>query len=86
MHSYRTPVFACQTRDATSGHEHDQQMHAGRGGGALLGALDATGAAATEGRAEGKVDVLLGVHADHEGRHVDNLLADTARIRTIREN
>jgi hypothetical protein len=35
------------------------------------------GAATTEGRGQGKVDVLLGVEADHEGRDVDDLLANT---------
>lgn len=49
---------------------------------ATLGSLgllsaDTTGAAATEGRSQGEVDVLLGVETDHEGRNVDDLLADT---------
>jgi hypothetical protein len=48
----------------------------------LLGGLgllppDTTGTAATEGRGQGEVDVLLGVEADHEGGDVDDLLADT---------
>jgi hypothetical protein len=37
---------------------------------------DTAGAAATEGRGQGEVDVLLGVETDDEGRHVDDLLAD----------
>lgn len=37
--------------------------------------LVAAGAAATEGAVEGKVDVLLAVHAHHEGGHIHNLLA-----------
>jgi hypothetical protein len=48
---------------------------------ALLGGLgllppDAAGAAATERRGQGKVNVLLGVETDDEGGHVDDLLAD----------
>ena len=46
----------------------------GGSGGTL--ALDATGAATTVGRVEGKVDVLLGVEADDERGNVDDLLAD----------
>lgn len=46
-------------------------------GGLELLALDTAGAATTEGRGEGEVDVLLGVQADHERRHVDDLLTDT---------
>lgn len=44
-----------------------------------LGLLSADTArtAATEGRGQGEVDVLLGVETDHERRHVDDLLADT---------
>jgi len=47
----------------------------------LLGGLgllppDTTGAAATEWRGQGEVDVLLGVETDHEGGDVDDLLAD----------
>jgi len=47
----------------------------------LLGGLgllppDTTGAASSEWRGEGEVDVLLGVEADHEGGNVDDLLAD----------
>ena len=42
-------------------------------------ALDATRAATTVGRVEGKVDVLLGVEADDERGHVDDLLADAAQ-------
>ena len=52
---------------------------AGLGGLELL-ALDTAGAATTEGRGEGEVDVLLGVQADHERRHVDDLLTDTVTI------
>lgn len=37
---------------------------------------DTARAAATERRGQGEVDVLLRVEADHEGRHVDDLLAD----------
>lgn len=37
---------------------------------------DTTGAAATKGRGQSEVDVLLRVEADHEGGHVDDLLAD----------
>jgi hypothetical protein len=46
------------------------------GGGSGLLAANTAGAAATEGRGKSEVDVLLGVKADHEGRNVDNLLAD----------
>lgn len=47
----------------------------------LLGSLgllppDAAGPATAEGRRERKVDVLLGVEADDEGRDVDDLLSD----------
>lgn len=38
---------------------------------------DTAGAATTEGRGQGEVDVLLGVEADHERGDVDDLLADT---------
>lgn len=38
---------------------------------------DTAGAATTKGRGQGEVDVLLGVEADHERGHVDDLLADT---------
>ena len=43
---------------------------------ALLGVLplDAAGPAATEGRLEAEVNVLLGVQTDDEGRYVDNLM------------
>lgn len=49
--------------------------------GTLLGSLgllaaNATGAASTEGRGQGEVDVLLGVQADDERGDVDDLLAD----------
>lgn len=49
---------------------------------ATLGSLgllssDTAGAAATKGRGQREVNVLLGVQADHEGGHVDDLLADT---------
>ena len=49
--------------------------------GGLLSSLgllsaDTARAAATEGRGKGEVDVLLGVEANDEGRHVDHLLAD----------
>ena len=51
----------------------------------LLGGLgllppDTAGATATKWRGQSEVDVLLGVEADHEGRNVDDLLADTARL------
>mmetsp|Transcript_2558 Transcript_2558/g.9831 ORF Transcript_2558/g.9831 Transcript_2558/m.9831 type:complete len:269 (-) Transcript_2558:5-811(-) len=46
----------------------------GFGGGPL--ARDAAGAALAVGRGDGEVDVLLRVDADHEGGHVDDLLAD----------
>lgn len=47
----------------------------------LLGGLgllspDTAGAATTEGRGQGEVDVLLGVETDDERRNVDDLLAD----------
>lgn len=45
--------------------------------GAGLLAADTARAATTEGRGEGEVNVLLRVKADHVGRHVDDLLADT---------
>lgn len=38
---------------------------------------DTAGAATTEGRGQGEVDVLLGVETDDERGHVDDLLADT---------
>ena len=49
---------------------------------ALLGGVgllspDTAGAATTEGRGQGEVDVLLGVETDDEGRNVDDLLADS---------
>lgn len=47
----------------------------GGGGGTL--ALNTTRAATTVGRSERKVDVLLGVETNDEGRYVDNLLANT---------
>jgi hypothetical protein len=47
------------------------------GGGSGLLAANTAGAAATEGRGKGEVDVLLGVEADHERGDVDDLLADT---------
>lgn len=37
----------------------------------------ATGAATTEGRVQGEVNVLLGVETDDERRNVDDLLANT---------
>ena len=48
---------------------------------ALLGSLgllsaDTTWASSTKWRAEGEVDVLLGVETDNEGWDVDDLLAD----------
>jgi len=48
---------------------------------ALLGGVgllspDTAGAATTEGRGQGEVDVLLGVETDDERRNVDDLLAD----------
>jgi hypothetical protein len=47
----------------------------------LLGGLGllpphTAGAATTEWRSKGEVNVLLGVEADHEGGNVDDLLAD----------
>lgn len=45
-------------------------------GGLGLLSADTAGAAATEGRGQGEVDVLLGVKTDHERGHVDDLLAD----------
>jgi hypothetical protein len=55
----------------------------------LLGGLGllpphTAGATATEWRGQGKVDVLLGVEADHEGGDVDNLLADTVMLLAMR--
>lgn len=38
---------------------------------------DTAGAATSEGRGQGEVDVLLGVETDDERGHVDDLLADT---------
>jgi hypothetical protein len=48
----------------------------------LLGGLgllssDTAGAATTEGRGQGEVDVLLGVETDNERGDVDDLLSDT---------
>jgi nitrous oxidase accessory protein NosD len=40
-------------------------------------AANTAGTAATEGRGQSEVNVLLGVQADHVGRNVDDLLADT---------
>lgn len=45
-------------------------------GGLGLLSADTAGATAAKGRVQGKVDVLLGVETDDEGRDVDNLLAD----------
>ena len=42
------------------------QLTCGQKEAALLGALDAARPAAAKGRAEGKVNVLLAVHADKE--------------------
>lgn len=53
------------------------------GGGLGLLAADTARAAATEGRSQSEVDVLLGVEADHVGGHVDDLLADTVRVVSI---
>ena len=39
--------------------------------------LDATSTATTEGRTQGKVDVLLRVQSHNEAGDVDQLLADT---------
>jgi hypothetical protein len=47
----------------------------GSGGGTL--ALDATRTATTVGGGYREVDVFLGVESDDEGRHVDDLLANT---------
>ena len=51
----------------------------------LLGSLGllppyTSGAATTEGRGQGKVNVLLGVKTNNEGRNVDDLLSDTVKI------
>ena len=40
--------------------------------------LDAAGAATSEGAGQREVDVLLAVNTDHEGGHIDDLLANTA--------
>lgn len=45
-------------------------------GGLGLLSTDAAGTAATEGRGEGEVNVLLGVETNDERRNVDDLLAD----------
>ena len=37
---------------------------------------DTARATTTEGRSHGEVDMLLGVEANDEGRHIDDLLAD----------
>jgi len=50
------------------------------GGGLSLLPPHAAGAATAKGRGQGKVDVLLGVEADHEGRDVDDLLADAVMM------
>lgn len=47
----------------------------GGGGGTL--ALDTTRAPTTVRRGEREVDVFLGIESDDEGRHVNNLLANT---------
>jgi len=46
-------------------------------GGLGLLPADTAGAATTEGRGQGEVDVLLGVETDDERGHVDDLLANT---------
>jgi hypothetical protein len=56
---------------------------------ALLGGLGllpphTAGAAATEWRGQGKVNVLLRVEADHEGGNVDDLLANTVVLLAMR--
>ena len=38
---------------------------------------DTTRTSTTKGRAEGEIDVLLGVETDDEGRNIDDLLANT---------
>ena len=43
-------------------------------------------AATTEGRRQGEVNVLLGVEANHEGRDVDDLLANTIRAVSTHSN
>ena len=42
---------------------------------------DTTRASSAEGRAESEVDMLLGIQTDDEGRNVDNLFANTTRVR-----
>ena len=56
--------------------------------GALLhvAALDAAGAAATEGRLEREVNVALRVEAHHEARHVHQLLAHTKSAQKKEKN
>ena len=51
----------------------------------LLGSLgllaaNTSWASTTEWRGQSEVDVLLGVEADHEGRDVDDLLADAVMM------
>jgi hypothetical protein len=55
----------------------------------LLGGLGllppyTTRTAAAEWRGQSKVNVLLGVEADHEGRNVDDLLANTVKLLVMR--
>ncbi len=54
---------------------HDQVERDGNKRALEVAALVAARAAAAEGAVERKVDVLLAVHAHHEGRHVHDLLA-----------
>lgn len=57
-------------------------------GGSGLLAPDAAGAASTEGRGQGEVDVLLRVETDNERGDVDDLLADAAKalVQTLFSN
>lgn len=50
-----------------------------------VAALDAARAAPAERAVQREVDVLLGIHADHERRHVHNLLPNTANGTDERE-
>lgn len=65
--------------DLFKGRESQGQLHAATNGKASDSLerfpLVAAGAAATEGAVECEVDVLLAVHAHHEGGNVHNLLA-----------
>ena len=83
-----TPVVATTSLHAFSGSLHTIPVHAllvvfffSSRTAALAAldrlALDTAWSATAERRVQTEVNVLLGVHANHEGRNIDELLSDT---------